>query len=402
MSAYWNDAQALAAEKWEELKRRRSNGHRLRLGLERLKAIPAQVPARFELPEARRESDDTIAPLGALASLTGGDVRAVILASDVVQRALLKRVAELDREQRQTRMDANIAAIRQVDERAGSKLAVCHDVESYELAFCSHVDSLGHEEVTTLKTRRERCWLRVCPKCAKDIAARLRVRYAAVIAEVVKPNAYQLKHLVLTLPRGDDLADDIKRLHLAAKKLVHKFWKKSSGEGAFATIEIGPRGGNVHAHCVVYGHYVEQEKISNYWRKLTGAPVVWIKAIDPDRALGEAIKYVCKLSGREDGGFDFELKPDDLAALHMALKGKRRAWAWGSFYGLALAESEAEGDVEHDGAECATCHHVLHVVKVSELRGLLHLKYAINYSIPARPPALSVPAFVGPSPGAGP
>jgi len=151
------------------------------------------------------------------------------------------------------------------------------------------------------------------------------------------------------------------------KKLIHHFWGKDKRAGAFGAAEIGPQGGNVHAHIVIYGRYVPHDDIKVYWEKLSrkhrklyaettegdGDQVVWIKRVDPGEAVREAIKYITKLAKHEEGDAGapgFVLPIEDLAALHFALKGKRRAWSWGSFYGV---DDVPETD-DSDPAELAT------------------------------------------------
>lgn len=364
--------------------------------------------------EGLKDNHDVGAPLEPsksfaeyLAALVPSDeARRVIMGNDAIARALASKLRTIDAQAKVSNMGAVVDAIRAVDESAADKLSICADVENWQFAFCAHTDSLGCTELSTFKTRRVRCWLRVCPRCAKDIAQRLRVRYAAVLAKVVK-NPKALKHLVLTLKRSDNLAGDIAKLHAATKKTVHKFWtKKDKRNGAFATVEVGPSGGNVHAHVIVYGGYVKQDTLSKYWEKLTGCFVVHIKAIDADRAVGEAVKYITKLSKRadDDGKLDFELSPAQLAELHKALYGKRRAWAWGSFFDVDIDEeladeTEALDEAEEAGDTCAQCHHVLHVIAVSELRGLLRLKDAIKCDVSTARDWATVPLAGGVSPG---
>lgn len=148
--------------------------------------------------------------------------------------------------------------------------------------------------------------------------------------------------------------------------------------GAFATAEVGPRGGNVHAHIIVYGCYVRQAAISDKWRELTGNSfVVWVKQITPSRAVREGLKYVTKLGQRDEGG-ELTIKPADLAELHIALKGRRRVWAWGCFYGLADEDADKAPTALEPELDVCKCGEPMRFISVPAARALLHLKSATN------------------------
>src|SRR5690606_27310268 len=96
--------------------------------------------------------------------------------------------------------------------------------------------------------------------------------------------------------REGDLSAQARLLHQATKKLFKHFWGDDKRAGAFAALEIGPQGGNVHAHVIVYGRYVAQADLSNYWHKLTGNPIVYVRRVDADKAVAEGIKYCTKFA----------------------------------------------------------------------------------------------------------
>ncbi len=264
----------------------------------------------------------------------------------------------------------------QGDESAARKMRRCHDPQAGWLHFCP-TDASHHMAYVP-----ERCWQRICPSCAKAIAERLRLRYAGRITKVMLSpvSAWTLKMLTLTAKREDDLAAQIAKIHKATKKLIRHFWTvKDKRAGAFATFEIGPKGGNVHVHCIVYGRYVSQEEISTYWRKLTGNPVVDIRRIDPSRAVTEGIKYITKFAKGEEG--DWVLAAEDLVTLHFALKGKRRAWSWGAFYGIGDEDEEEGEDDETTRLKCPKCGAMLASETLAGLHSLLNLKREIKCSV---------------------
>jgi hypothetical protein len=269
------------------------------------------------------------------------------------------------------------------DERAAQKLRRCHDPNCGWVEFCS-VDP-GHH----LRFHPERCWLRVCPSCAKALAQRLRDRYEGRIKAVVAANVqgWSLKMVTLTAKREGDLKAQLLAIHKATKKLVKHFWTRANKKaGAFATFEVGPQGGNVHVHVIVYGGYVKKQKLSDYWRKLTGNYIVDIGMISIEKAVAEGIKYIAKFAKDEKGDARhgaFVLPMEDLAALHFVLKGKRRAWSWGAFYGLDV-DVEEEPDPEAEAikaGQCPKCGAPLAMDSISAIRQLLDLTAVIKCSV---------------------
>lgn len=284
-----------------------------------------------------------------------------------------------------------------LDPEAARKLRVCADPNQMAFGVHVHDDESGDGSVM-VKVERRRCWLRICPKCAKDHAARLRLRYEGRILKVVSTGApgCRLKLLVLTLPRGSDLALDLVKLHRCTKRLVKHFWGVK-GQGAFATAEVGPAGGNVHAHVVVYGAYVAQAEISDYWRELTGnASIVWVQACTPSKAVREGIKYISKLAKRDSAG-NFTMTPAALAELHLALKGRRRVWCWGAFYGLADDDrDQAPADVGDQIEPRCRCGDPMVFFTTFEARIWLHLKGANNWTVQQPLSASGPPATAPP------
>lgn len=281
------------------------------------------------------------------------------------------------------------------DPEAARRLRMCDDPNFHAIGLHVHPAENGeHTGAVMVKVERRRCWLRNCPKCAKDHAARLRARYEGRIWKVVGQNlpGCELRHVVLTMPRSIDLRGDLAKLHRCAKKLRQHFWGRH-GQGAFATAEVGPKGHQVHVHMIVYGGWVRQAELSDYWRKLTGnAFVTWIKRIKPSAAVREGIKYVTKLA-KTDGQGGWTMHPADVAELHCALKGRRRVWAWGAFYGLADDDKD-QAPADDAGEPKCRCGAPMVFLTVPEARALLHSKGA-NNCLPTNPlGGLAVPGQV--------
>jgi len=312
--------------------------------------------------------------------------------SDLVRSAVERALHHIDSEAKRSRALLIAAAITPLDEKAGHKMNVCNDPEQLEMGICVHSDEAGAPALAMIKVRRQRCWLRVCPKCQRDIAARLRVRYEKRIRTILAApvRGWTLKSFVLTTDRqiGDDGAElkdgaAMKWLGDNVKKLVKHFWGMK-GAGAFATFEVGPVGGKLHAHGISYGRYVRQTELSDYWRQLTGCQVVYIRQVTPSEAVREGIKYIAKLSKRDEVG-NFELPVEQLAELHMGLKGRRRLRAWGCFYGMADEGDELatdEGDELEQAERCDGGHRMIFVSVAVVRAELLQFKGAIKCPVP--------------------
>lgn len=286
------------------------------------------------------------------------------------------------------------------DPSAAVKLRACHNPEQGWWKFYPDNDKPP-------KYYADRCWLRVCPHCATAFANKLRARYEGRIETVIAQDVYSwsLKKIELTMRRSDDLARDLSDLHKMTKKLYKHFFGRDKRAGAFGCAEVGPRGGNVHVHLVAYGPFVAQAAISAYWEKLSrrhrevyedaaagdGDRIVWVKRIQPGAAVREAIKYITKFAKHDDGepGNAFVLPVEDLAALHFALKGKRRVWSWGAFYGLDEPEGDGLQELTDDLSEEAVTLNALPVVvshpELKAIISFLHLTVENNYPVFAKP-----------------
>ena len=64
-----------------------------------------------------------------------------------------------------------------------------------------------------------------------------------------------------THPRYRSTSNEVKDLFSCARKLVNHFWPRKNGCGVFAVLEVG-KSNNLHIHMLIYGHYVDQRKLS--------------------------------------------------------------------------------------------------------------------------------------------
>lgn len=188
-----------------------------------------------------------------------------------------------------------------------------------------------------------RCESRICETCAKKYSSKVRKRQQELIrkSHPTKRNRYAMLTLTKkSSPGRKPTTLDVLELFKNARKLIKHFWPKHLGCGAFAVLEQG-RGNNLHIHVLLYGHFVHQTVISDYWNELTGdSPVVDIRsAKKPRQSINYLLKYITK-----PGKFE---KPEDLAHFAGMLLGVRRIRAYGIFYGQGL--------VQNTGCPCPLC-----------------------------------------------
>jgi len=179
---------------------------------------------------------------------------------------------------------------------------------------------------------RKRCEVRICESCSRKYAIKTVEKQTAVFEAIPKRNKYRPMLLTLTLksnPVYRPTAVDIKRLYKHTRKLINFFWPKRHNTGGFTTLEVGENF-NLHIHALIYGQYVPQWAISEYWHKLTGdSMIVHIReAKKPHAAIGYILKYITKPLKRAD--------PEEIAYLCYVLAGTRRIRTYGIFYNFKV------------------------------------------------------------------
>lgn len=199
----------------------------------------------------------------------------------------------------------------------------------------------------------KRCESRICLTCARKYSSKVRQRQQELIGkfQLTKTKRYAMLTLTKkTHPGYKPTTSDVKELFKNARKLITHFWPKRLGCGAFAVLEQGANF-NLHIHVLLYGHFVHQPIISDYWNKLTGdSPVVDIRAVkNPRHKINYLLKYITK-----PNKFD---KPEDIAHFSNMLLGVRRIRAYGIFYG--------QGIINNTGCPCPLCGGKLRLLEFS-------------------------------------
>lgn len=147
-----------------------------------------------------------------------------------------------------------------------------------------------------------------------------------------------VRFLTLTLrSRGSTLATCIDRLMLYFGMLREgRLWKRHVKGGAYF-IEVkrgkGSGGWHVHVHCLVEGHFLPKQELSDAWRTITGdSYIVDIRPVPDIRAKAQYVtKYVSKPMDTTVFASDA-----DLAECIVTLHGRRLCGCFQSWRGTEL------------------------------------------------------------------
>lgn len=211
-------------------------------------------------------------------------------------------------------------------------------------------------------TQKHTCGLRFCPTCAEMHSARLLKRYVPHISKLASGSyRFRLRHIILTTPYSL-YDDDIKSRYKQHQKnvlalfdeLLGKTWRKK--QGVLVGDEFGEEGDLLHSHILHFGQYLEKDKITEAWLKVTGGQcqINYVRGVDPhEEAVGDAIKEVLKYCTKfwrsEADGSKKMIDPYLIPALAEVLKGQRRIRTYGLFYGIP------KPDLEEKEIKCSSC-----------------------------------------------
>jgi hypothetical protein len=192
------------------------------------------------------------------------------------------------------------------------------------------------------------CDNRGCPDCAHRHVARLLQRYLPAIEKQMSLHPeYRLRTLTLTRSTelgctdfGKIASEGFALIQKAMNEVVGPNWNKN-GSGLLVNWEVGPNGHKLHYHAVYLGRWVDQHKLSNVWKRLTGGDFrVWVSAVkhndgDWQGAVIETLKYATKFySEDKETKVRNYLSPELTVELMGALRNTRRIRSYGSFYRL--------------------------------------------------------------------
>lgn len=203
------------------------------------------------------------------------------------------------------------------------------------------------------------CMLRICPDCAKRVAAPIRDRYRPIIEHLMSHPYKDWRVRGWTVTRAVELSgdsgEDVRETLEMVAELVRQLVTCHDGAGAICSLEIGETGHKIHCHLIVYSPYVTHQAVKTAWRAISGdSYIVWLRLYEtPDAAVVEGLKYATKA---------VNLPPSQLVNLHVALKGTRRVRSWGCFYLNRFNPLRKLRAERHKVCQCPDCNSKL-VVK---------------------------------------
>ena len=162
-------------------------------------------------------------------------------------------------------------------------------------ADCAHTFMLG-----------QHCKSRVCPDCSSYKRRNWRDKYLPYL-EKVDPS--ELRFITLTLRNQKDLRDGMDKIIKSFGKLRRRKKMAESFKGGLVGYEAhhGKDGlWNIHCHALYQGEYIDQAKLSETWKEITGdSEVVWVSSV-----LGKDYKcqYRNKRISAQQSALDYILK----------------------------------------------------------------------------------------------
>lgn len=200
------------------------------------------------------------------------------------------------------------------------------------------------------------CHKRYCCDCAHQQSARLLARYTPFMKGLVRDDdeVYKLRHIMLSTPIALTDVDCREKMHELFNVIRDQLWDLLLGKGWRADCGIliasdfGENGRKLHFHILAYCPYIDKEKITEAWLKVTGGlcEVNWIRLVTEahksdhtvDGAVAEILKYATKLWKRKSDGTVIYLDPKLVPVLAKVLQGTRRIRSYGIFNGFQVEE----------------------------------------------------------------
>lgn len=161
-------------------------------------------------------------------------------------------------------------------------------------ADCKHEFMLG-----------QHCKSRVCPDCSSHKRRNWRDKYLPYLEKV---NPSELRFITLTLRNQEDLHGGMGKIIKCFKKLRLKKMAESFKGGLVGYEAHHGEDGlwNIHCHALYQGRYIDQAKLSETWKEITGdSEVVWVSSV-----LGKDYKcqYRNKRISAQQSALDYILK----------------------------------------------------------------------------------------------
>lgn len=181
------------------------------------------------------------------------------------------------------------------------------------------------------------CKLRFCSRCA---AAKMNALMGKYLPYVKTLEADRLRFVTLTIKNVAELREGVDRIRDCFTKLRHRKYYKGKLEGGLYSLQAEPDDDgkwNVHLHCIFYGEYLPQGRLSDDWLDITGDSFI----VDISRVgrPSDALQYVVRYVTRGIKADDDQWTGKALVEFVMALSDVRLVQAFGCFLGK-VAERE--------------------------------------------------------------
>jgi hypothetical protein len=175
------------------------------------------------------------------------------------------------------------------------------------------------------------CGNRFCQVCGRLRSGRLRRRISQVTGKIALRKYDSIKLVTLTIPRSSGLADTVRDLQVAFRRLRQRaFWKKYVRGGAyFIEFKHSDKGWNPHLHILLESAYIPVKELSKHWASVSPGRIVDIRKIP----LGAAVGYVTKYCSKLDLSEDLQFEASD------ALKGKRLFTLFGKWARIPVVDN---------------------------------------------------------------
>lgn len=171
------------------------------------------------------------------------------------------------------------------------------------------------------------CGDRFCPICGRQRRARIRDRMNFIVENTPEIEGMRWRMVTLSEPNCTDLAEGIRSLQQAFRRLRQTvFWQRLVF-GGVAVIEVTGQPGSWHPHfhAIVYSDYLDWYELKPLWQKLSKGNAVHVKGLGAKEAVWYATKYASKC----------ESEPRHEAAANEGLKGTRWMTPFGGCYALS-------------------------------------------------------------------
>jgi hypothetical protein len=217
-----------------------------------------------------------------------------------------------------------------------------------EFAECgSHAYVLRNvDDPTEHRIAGSACHDRFCKPCGSERSQAIALNVLDAITDK------QVRFLTLTVrSENEPLAELLDHLYTSFQSLRRTaFWKRRV-TGGVALLEVKRNVSDdrwhPHFHCLVEGKFLPQKDLKRIWNRITGNSfIVDIRLV---RASSEAARYVAKYAANPLHK-SYLGQPASLDEAIVALKGRKLAVTFGTWRGVTLARTIADGAWQNVGS----------------------------------------------------